>query len=157
MIAVTNKYRVKIDTPWTVKDEVTTSDTIRRPAGVQKFNLDKFPDVFAPIYQLEDGTQVCLHDLVWREKNGGVKQVQFSQIHIDNNSKIFGTSQACEEWLEKNAENIKTQMLEQNRGSSFQTLKAWANKLNDLDSLSPKDLLKIRDGIQGSIQNMEQI
>lgn len=156
MITKTGKYRVKINTPWTVKDEVATPDTLRWPANV-KLDLSDFSEVFAPIYKLEDGAEVCLSDLVWREKSGVVKQVQFNTTHIGNNSKVFGTSEACEEWLSSAAQKAQKLMLKENRDSSFQTLKAWANKLNDLEGLSYHDLANIRNGIQTSIKNMERI
>lgn len=159
MITKTEKYKVKIDTPWIKKGQTAThriiSKMYNKVPGIPK--MEDFPDMFDPIYKLEDGIEVCINDLVWREKSGVVKQVQLKQIHIDNDSKVFGTSKACEKWLNSTAKKAEKLMLEQNRESSFQTLKAWANKLNDLESLSMKDLYKIRDGIQGSISNMERI
>lgn len=151
MIVKTNKFRVKIDVPLYAKDEIVVKCF---PPGIQ---YEDFPDVFEPVYKLEDGSERCIGDHIWRSKNYEVKSTLFSIIHITQDTPIFGSKKACEKWLEKNAKNIKTELLKQNRDSSFQTLKAWANKLDNLEKLSYRDLELIRDGIRTSIKNIERI
>lgn len=151
MITKTNKFKVKIRVPLYNKGEIVHKVL---PPGIQH---EDFPDVFEPVYKLDDGTEICLGDQIWRSKNYEVKSTSFSAIHIEQDTPIFGTREACEKWLEENANNIKTELLKQNRDSSFQTLKAWANKLDNLEKLSFRDLELISDGIRTSIKNIERV
>lgn len=152
MITKTDKFKVKIVTP--LDFEVGEIHTYHEG---DMWHAEDYPDVFEPIYKLEDGTELCLGDMVWRSKNYEVKSTPFSKIHIEQDTPIFGTREACERWLEKNAENIKTELLKQNKDSSFQSLKSWVSRLNNLEELSWSDLNKIRNGLQTCIKNIEEI
>lgn len=155
MITQTEKYKVILENPWMPIDTITDQFVLcskHLPVGKKP---ESYPDVFAAIYQLEDGTELCLGEPIWRSKNYEVRSTNFNQIHIAQNTPIFGTRENCEKWLEKNAKNIRTELLKQNRDSSFQTLKAWVNKLDDLSKVSYDDLLKIKEGLNTCIENIE--
>lgn len=149
MITKTNKFRVKINTPW-----IKVGEVFHNPYVVE--NPEEYPDVFEPIYTLEDGVEVCIGDLVWRSKNYEVKSVKFSDVHINNDTPIFGKRISCENWLEKNATNIKAELLKQNRSSSFQTLKVLVNKLDKIDNLTISEIKGLQEAIKQSINNIER-
>lgn len=153
MITETNKWRVILDSPWLNKDEIIYDKLYDNP----HIDPDDYPHLFSPVYQLEDGTEACFGDLVWRSKNYQVKSVKFECIHIEQKTPIFGTRENCEKWLETNAENIRTELLKQNQKSSFQTLKMFIKKLDVMEELSWKELRRIREGLNNCISNIENI
>lgn len=152
MAKQTNKFKVKINTPFT--DDIGSVYINDELAAI---NASDYPDIYEPIYVLEDGTEVCLGEQIWRSKNYEVKSTRFSEAHISQKTPIFGTRKNCEKWLKKNSDNIKTELLKQNSDSSFQTLKSLIYKLDGLETLTPKDLETIRDAMKNCISNIERV
>ena len=152
MITKTNKFKIKIDTPFT--DEKGSIYINDRNSAV---NAEEYPDVFEQMYELEDGTEVCLGDPIWRSKNYEVRSTRFNLAHISQNTPIFGTRVNCEKWLETNARNIKVELLQQNSDSSFQTLKALVYRLDGLETLTYGDLNTIRESMKNCILNIENV
>lgn len=156
MIVKTNNYKFIAEALDYDKGGIISQERLLAEHNV--FGSD-LPHLLAKVYVLEDGTAVCEGDLVWREKNYVVKQVQFKQIHVEQQSKLFGTSEGCENWLQKNADNVKAELLKQNKDSSFQTLKAWVSKLEKEtdfpENMSIKNVINIAKGLRQSIKNIE--
>lgn len=154
MIKETEYVKVVLDNPWLKKGNIIhCSDVLEN----LKCRPEDFPDIFKIVYDLGDGGEACLGDLVWRSKNYEVKSVIFTEVHLHQQTPVFSSRESCEKWLEKNAKNISKELLKQNRSSSFQTLKSWVEKLNNLDELTYNELILIREGINKSIENIEKL
>lgn len=154
MITKTNEYKFIAEALAYSKGTIVTKKFIEDEHGIPP---DKYTHLLQTIYKLEDGTKICLGEQIWRSKNYEVKSTTFSQIHIDQNTPIFGTRKNCEKWLEINADNIKAELLKQNSDSSFQTLKVLVDKLDNMENLSWSDLYKIREGLKTCIKNIENV
>jgi len=157
MITKTKKYKIKIHTPWASKGDISDADDILMPYFKEGENPESYPDIYEPVYRLEDGTEICLGEPIWRSKNYEVKSTKFSSVHISQKTPIFGTRKNCEKWLKTNAKNIKTELLKQNSKSSFQTLKLFVKQLDNMEELSWRELSKIREGLKRCISNIENI
>jgi len=157
MITKTKKYKTKINTPWVSKGDISHSDYIIMNYFPEGKKPEDYPDIYEPVYRLEDGTEICLGEPIWRSKNYEVKSTNFNHVHINQNTPIFGTRENCEKWLKTNAKNIRTELLKQNSNSSFQTLKSLVKKLDSMEELSWSDLYKIREGLNNCISNIENI
>lgn len=156
MITKTNKYRVKVDTPFFELPK----DSFFEYSPVYPWVADDYPEMFEAVYRLQDGSEKCIGDTVWRSKNYEVKSVMFSNIHVSQETPLFGTQVACEQWLEKNANNIKATILKQNRDSSFKNLKLWTSQLEEEvaspEKMSIANVIKISKMISNSIENIEK-
>lgn len=160
MIQKTDRYRSIISSPWIPRGQIFHKTYLQNEVFlVPNKSPEDYPDMFQVLYELEDGTEVCFGDNVWREKNGVVRSVIFGQVHVDKNSKVFGTSEACEKWLKENADNIRAELTKQCADSSFMTLKAHAKRLeNEVavpENISIKNIIKISEGITKSLENIE--
>lgn len=148
MITKTKSFKVILDNPWVLKG------TYHNYIGENE-SPEKYSHIFSRVYELEDGSLKCLGERIWRTKNYEVKSTIFTKVHIEQNTPIFGTRENCEKWLETNAKNIKAELLKQNSDSSFQTLKALVGRLEALDTLTPRDLVTIREDMKNCINNIE--
>ena len=154
MITKTKSFKVILDNPWVLAGTYHTEVDLANYIGKDE-NLEKYPHIFSRVYKLEDGSLKCLGQQIWRSKNYEVKSTTFNKVHIEQNTPIFGTRENCEKWLETNAKNIKAELLKQNSDSSFQTLKALVDRLEALDTLTPRDLVTIREAMKNCINNIE--
>ena len=92
----TEKYKVKIKTPWYDKGDVVSP--------TNQVACELYPDLFQPLYQFEGLEEYyCLGDTLWRvtTKNyiDTVKTVAFSLVHLEQDIELFPTKELAEEFL----------------------------------------------------------
>ena len=86
MIVGTNKYRFIAEALDYNKGGIISQEDLMQEHNAYGSDLSH---LLSRVYTLDDGTEVCFGDLVWREKNYAVKQVQFSEINVNQQSKLL--------------------------------------------------------------------
>lgn len=128
----TNKFKIKIDTPWTKMSEIVEN-------GDNFFGIQNFPELYEPLYQFEDGTLVSINDTVYRIKTEGynriIKSIKLMKVHIDGELEVFPNIETANKKLKEEENQASVRIKESSEKNILNTIKILTN-IKDFDKLT---------------------
>lgn len=131
----TDRYRVIVATPWVkLGDIVIDGWTPMMP---------DYPNIFSPIFEFEDGTQVCINDTVYRVKyenyNRVIKALKLQDLHISGDVEIFPSFDSAKKELEQEKERTEVSMKSHTLTNNLTTIRMLSDT-KDFEKLSLQDI-----------------
>ena len=131
----TEKYKVKINTPWIDKGDIT------KPT--YQIACELYPDLFQPLYAFKElDKYYCLGDTLWRvtTKNyeDTVKTVMFSEAHLSNNIELFPTRELAEQFLAQKESKRVERYSQSSIWNCLESIALFSNK--NIDDLTVKEI-----------------
>jgi hypothetical protein len=131
-ITKTEKYRVILSNPWFTLGNIV--------GGAERID---YPHIFSPIFEFEDGTQVCINDTVYRVKNESynrvVKALKLQEVHISGDVEIFPSFDSAKKELEQEKERTEVSMKSHTLTNNLTTIRMLSDT-KDFEKLSLQDI-----------------
>lgn len=145
----TEKYKVKIQTPWYDKGDVLYEPMVQ-------IACELYPDLFQPLYQFEKlDKYYCIGDTLWRIKTKNyddiVASVNLTELHLSGNIELFPTKELAEQFLAQK-ENKRTERYSQSSiWNCLEYIALFSNK--NTDDLTVKEIKENLAVINNQVNN----